>query len=486
MGQMTHSTPKEESDSLSKKSFMNTYIGKIKSNRKMLRWIIVVAIIFFTIVGSVIYIKISAYESTDDAYIEGKIIPISARVSGHVARVYITDNIKVKTGDLLLEIDDRDFTARLNAARAALHSAQADSRSREIDVKLITTSTSADVRESKADVEAAQAMVQNAQALSDAAKNQYREAQAQLTFAKASLNQAQAELIAEEAKYQQSSTDLKSYRKLAENHTISKQNWEQVQTAERVAAADRDAARSKVVTQQSMLQQAKAALEVAQNNVRQAETQVSARKSQMEQANARLASANSAPEHIAQSNSKAEASKADLEKAQAEVEQAVLNLSYTKIRAPISGYVTQKNVEAGAFVQVGQSLTAVVSPKIWITANFKETQLRHMCPGQPATITVDTYPNMTFHGHVQSIQHGTGSRFSLLPPQNATGNFVKVVQRVPVKIIFDQPQELANYLLVPGMSVVPAINIKAQTVPIAAKRQTDAPHINPQSRKEQH
>jgi membrane fusion protein, multidrug efflux system len=486
MGQMTHSTSKEESDFQSKKSFINKYLVSLKSNRRMLRWIIVVAIIFLTIIGSVVYIKISAYESTDDAYIEGKIIPISPRVSGHVARVYITDNMKVKAGDLLLEIDDRDFTARLNAARAALHAAQADSRSQEIDVKLITTSTSADVRENQANVEAARAMVQNAQALSDAAKNQYREAQAQLTFAKASLKQAQAELIAEEAKYQQSFTDLKSYRKLAANRTVSKQKLEQIQTAERVAAADRDAARSKVVTQQSMLQQAEAALEVAQNNVHQAKAQVSARKSQMEQANARLASANSAPEHIAQSNSKAEASKADLEKAQAELEQAVLNQSYTKIRAPVSGYVTKKNVEAGAFVQVGQSLMAIVSPKVWITANFKETQLRYMRPGQPAAIAVDTYPGMTFHGRVQSIQRGTGSRFSLLPPQNATGNFVKVVQRVPVKIIFDRPQELANYLLVPGMSVVPAINIKAQTVPIAAKRQTGAPQINPQSRKEQH
>lgn len=482
---MTHPTPEAESVSLSKKSFIHKYFGNLKSNPKMLRWIIAVVILLFIAIGNIIYIKISTYESTDDAFIEGEIIPISPIVSGHVARVYITDNIKVNVGDLLCTIDDRDFKARLNAARAALHAAQAASRSQEIDVKLITASTSANVRESKADVEAAQAMVQNAQALSDAAKNQYREAQAQLTFTQASLKQAQAELIAEEAKYQQSSTDLKSYRKLAQNHTISKQKWEQVQTAKRVAAADRDAARSKVVTERSMIKRAKAALEVAQNNVRQAEAQVSARKSQLEQSNARLSSANSAPEQVAQSNSKAKVSKAELEKARAEVEQAVLNLSYTKIKAPITGYVTKKNVETGAFVQIGQSLMAIVSPKMWITANFKETQLRHMRPGQPATIAVDTYPDMTFHGHVQSLQHGTGSRFSLLPPQNATGNFVKVVQRVPVKIVFDRPQELANYLLVPGMSVIPDINIKAQPVSTVGKRQTGDQHINLQSREEQ-
>jgi len=170
---------------------------------------------------------------------------------------------------------------------------------------------------------------------------------------------------------------------------------------------------------------------------------------------------------VAQSSSRAEGSKADAEKARAEVAQATLNLSYTKIIAPADGYVTKKNVEPGAFVQVGQSLMAIVRPNVWVTANFKETQLTHMHPGQPVTVSVDTYPDATFHGRVDSIQRGTGARFSLLPPENATGNFVKVVQRIPVKIVFDRPEELAKYRLVPGMSVVPEVNVKAEGSPPA-------------------
>jgi membrane fusion protein (multidrug efflux system) len=234
-----------------------------------------------------------------------------------------------------------------------------------------------------------------------------------------------------------------------------------------MAAADLNAARSKVATQQSLLKRAEAALKASEDNVHQAEAQTAARQAQLEQANARLTSAQSAPVQVAQSSSRAEGSKADAEKARAEVEQATLNLSYTRIYAPAAGHVTKKNVEPGIFVQVGQSLMAIVPPDVWITANFKETQLTHMRPGQPVTVSVDTYPGETFHGRVDSIQRGTGSRFSLLPPENATGNFVKVVQRIPVKIVFDRPEELAKYLLVPGMSVVPEVNVKAD-VPAAA------------------
>jgi membrane fusion protein (multidrug efflux system) len=183
-----------------------------------------------------------------------------------------------------------------------------------------------------------------------------------------------------------------------------------------------------------------------------------------------LTSAQSAPVQVAQSSSRAEASKADAERARAEVEQATLNLSYTKIHAPAAGYVTKKNVEPGVFVQVGQSLMAIVPPNVWVTANFKETQLTHMRPGQPAAVSVDTYPDETFHGRVDSIQRGTGSRFSLLPPENATGNFVKVVQRIPVKIVFERPEELAKYRLVPGMSVVPEVNVKSDVSATAADK----------------
>jgi membrane fusion protein, multidrug efflux system len=462
MTQTKSSLPEAERTHSLQPSALRNRLARFRPSRRTLRRAVVGAVVLLLTAGLAYYLHIISFESTDDAFIDGRIIPISPRVSGHVARVYVDDNQKVKAGDLLMEIDPRDYQARLDAAQAALHAAEASGRSREIDVNLTTISTTAGLEESEASVAAAQAMVQNARALADAARSQKSEAQAQVAYTKAALAQVQAELLSAEAKYQQSAADLKRYRELAESNTISHQQLEQAETAERMAAADRDATRSKVVTQRSMVQRAQAALRAADDNVRQAEAQVSARQGQLEQAKARLSSAHSAPQQVAQSNSKAEASKADIEKARAEVEQATLNLSYTKIVAPIDGYVTKKNVEPGAFIQVGQALMAVVSPEIWVTANYKETQLTQMRPGQPATIMVDTYPDMTFHGHVQSIQRGTGSRFSLLPPENATGNYVKVVQRIPVKIVFDRPAELAKFLLVPGMSVVPEINVEVR------------------------
>ena len=419
-------------------------------------------------VGISFYLYAVSHESTDDAFIDGHIIAISPRVSGHVARVHVTDNQQVAAGDLLVELDPRDFQARLDAARASLNAAEAARRSRDIDVNLTSITSAAGLDEAEQAVTAAGAMVQNARALAAAAKSQQGEARAQVAFAKAALDQAQAETRAVEAKYQQAASDLKRNQEMARSNTISPQQLDHAVTDERMAAADLNASRSKVATQRSLLKRAEAALKAAEDNVRQALAQAAARQAQLEQTNARLTSARSAPVQVAQSSSRAEGSKADVQKSRAEVEQATLNLSYTKIHAPAAGYATKKNVEPGVFVQAGQSLMAIVPPTVWVTANFKETQLTHMRPGQPATVSVDTYPDETFHAHVDSIQRGTGSRFSLLPPENATGNYVKVVQRIPVKIVFDRPEELARYRLVPGMSVVPDVDVMAAVPPAAA------------------
>ena len=231
--------------------------------------------------------------------------------------------------------------------------------------------------------------------------------------------------------------------------------------AEGVSAADLAAAEKKVETYRSMRRQAQAALKAAEDNRRRADAQVTASRAQLDQSGARLAAARSAPQLVAQSRSRADVSQADVERARAEAAQARLNLSYTRIYAPADGFVTKKAVEPGASIQVGQSLLAIVPRKGWVTANFKETQLTRMRPGQPVEIKVDAYPDITFKGHVDSIQHGTGARFSLLPPENATGNYVKVVQRVPVKIVFDASADTAKVLLAPGMSVVPDVDIAA-------------------------
>jgi membrane fusion protein (multidrug efflux system) len=213
------------------------------------------------------------------------------------------------------------------------------------------------------------------------------------------------------------------------------------------------------------VEQAAAALQVAEDNLKRAGSQVAARTAQREEVRARLRGAQSAPQQVAYSRSQVDAARAEIAQARAQVEQAELNLSYTEIRAPGSGYVTRKSVEPGTSVQVGQALLALVPHEVWVVANFKETQLTRMRPGQPATVEVDAYPGVEFRAHVDSIQRGTGARFALLPPENATGNFVKVVQRVPVKLIFDDPQQVAAYTLSPGMSAVPAVDVTAPGAP---------------------
>jgi membrane fusion protein, multidrug efflux system len=401
-------------------------------DRRTIRWAAAGIVAICLVAGILYYRHAISRESTDDAFVDGSVTTVSSRVDGHVAKVCVDDNRKVAAGDLLVEIDARDYQAKLDAAKASLQATEATGRSRKIDIQLTTIDTAAALDEARAAV--------------TAARSQESEARAQLAFAKAGLDQAKAEAVAAEAQYRQDAQDLKRYEEMARSNTVSRQQLDHAKTTGQMAAARRDAAHSKVATQQSMVGQAKAL--------------VDARQAQLQQAKSRLASAQSAPVQVARSNSRAEASTSDIAKERAEVEQAALDLSYTKIYAPTTGYVTRKTVEPGVYVQEGQPLMAIVPAEVWVIANFKETQLTSMKPGQPATITVDTYPGATFHGHVDSIQRGTGSRFSLLPPENATGNFVKVVQRIPVKIVFDRPAELAKYLLVPGMSAIPEVDIK--------------------------
>lgn len=285
------------------------YLPKDPLQRKILKW----SLIGF---ASLYLIGILChgffYVSTDDAFVEGHVIPISPKVSSHVSKVWVNDNQRVKEGDTLVELDPNDFEVRHRIAKADLEAAKAEAT--------------------------------------------------------------------------QAARDLERYTHLSLNNEISKQQLDQ-----------------------------------AELRARTAEAKVSA--------------------------------------AAARLKQAELDLSYTKILAPISGHVTKKAVEEGAFVQIGQALLAIVPDEKWIIANFKETQLTHMKPGQKVKIKIDTYSGKTFKGHVDSIQKGTGSRFSLFPAENATGNYVKVVQRVPVKIVFDEPQDEKKPLAV-GMSAVPDVKVR--------------------------
>jgi membrane fusion protein (multidrug efflux system) len=432
----------------------------VKAGRRPWVWALAAAAAVAGIgAGVSYYIYSLSYESTDDAFIEGHIVAISPRVPGHVAKVYVTDNQWVRQGELIAELDPRDFEARLAAAEAGLSAARAGRKSRSIGADVTEITSAAGVDEASAGVEGAGASVEMARAAVATAKSQEAQAQAQWAAAQAGLKQAQADLVAMEARQLRAGALLKRIQALVPQRAASQDSLDEAVAGEQVAAADVSAVRQRIMAQEAAVRQAEAAVTAAQSGVRQAESGVAAQQGALGRAEARRAASRSAPQQVAESRSQTDVAEADAARAEAEAKQARLNLSYTKIYAPISGHVTRKSVEMGAYVQVGQPLLALVDPDLWVIANFKETQLAKMRPGQPVTVTVDARPGVNFAAHVDSLQRGSGARFSLLPPENATGNYVKVVQRVPVKIAFDDPKQVEKCALGPGMSVLPSVKV---------------------------
>lgn len=307
-------------------------------------------------------------ESTDDAFIEGHVIPLSAKVSAHVVAVHFDDNTEVRRGDRLLELDARDFEASLAAAQANLL----------------------------------------------AARGRLAQAEAQGSVARATAAQARADITNAEATAENARADLRRSEDLGRQRVIDRRELDNAVARDRGGAAGLESARQKAAAAQAQIGLAEAGRQAALAEVTQGE---------------------------------------------AGVRQAELTLSYCRIDAPETGRVTRKNVEPGGYVQPGQTLLALVEPDVWVVANFKETQLTRMRPDQPVEVRVDAFPERPLRGHVDSIQSGTGARFSLLPAENATGNYVKVVQRVPVKVLLDEPLDIKRRLA-PGMSVEPEVRVK--------------------------
>jgi membrane fusion protein, multidrug efflux system len=323
-------------------------------------------------------------------------------------------------------------------------------------------------------VAGAKAAVETARAAVATAKSQQAQAQAQVAAVQAGLKQAQADLLAAEARQKRASAYLKRIQALVPARAASLDSLDEAVAAEGVASADVAAVRQRIAAQEAAVRNAEASVAAAESGVRQAESGVAGQLAALGRAVAQRTATKSAPKQVAQSRSQTDAAEADAARAQAEVNQAKLNLSYAKLYAPISGHVTRKSLEQGAYVQTGQPLLALVDPDLWLIANFKETQLAKMQPGQPVTVTVDTHPGVRLAAHVDSIQRGSGARFSLLPPENATGNYVKVVQRVPVKIIFDDLKQIEQYDLGPGMSVVPTVKVNGPGRPSVAATKVPA------------
>src|ERR1044072_8470988 len=400
-----------------------------------------------------------SHETTDDAFIDAHVTPVSPKVSGYITKVNVQSNQQVKKGDLLVEIDPRDYQAKLDQAQAALAAGEARLKEAQTGVELTRATPGASVQQASGTVEQARAGVAAQRAQATAERTRVTQAAAAINSARANLQQAEAQVAAAQAELVRAQADVTRYQELYAKDEVSRQRLDQAIATARTAEAQTEAARQRAAAAESQVRESEAAQSTAAETARKAEVQISGAQAQVREAQGRLAAANTAPQQIASSQAQAQTASASLEQLRAAVAQAELELSYTKIYAPDDGRVTNKSVEEGALVQSGQQLMAIVPGDVWVTANFKENQIGAMRPGQPVDINVDAYPDKVFKGHVDSIQAGTGARFSLLPPENATGNYVKVVQRVPVKIVFDEPPD-PKHLLAPGMSVEPEVKVR--------------------------
>lgn len=357
------------------------------------------------------------YESTDNAQIDGYIYPISARINGQIASVHVQDGQAVTAGTLLVEIDERDYQSALAKAKADYENAEAAAAAAELDVPVSQIGSTSQIRTAQADVGTAEAGVV-------AAQRQVEQAQAQLAQARASAKATNA--------------DVERYKPLIDKREISQQQFDQ-------AVATADAANAAVTA-------AEAAVRASQEQVRQANERV-------HQAQAGLANARATTMTSKATSARAKAATAQVASAQAALQQATLNLAYAKVTAPADGIIGRRAVQVGQNVQPGQELLTVVpTTDLWVTANFKETQLARMKAQAPVDIAIDGC-DREVKGHVTTIGAATGARFSLFPPENATGNYVKVVQRIPVRIDFDQIDQ-SQCLLRLGMSVVPSVRVR--------------------------
>jgi membrane fusion protein, multidrug efflux system len=390
---------------------------QFRSSNPRFRMFFIIGIVVLLVVGFFLWRYFNSYESTDDAQIDGHLNPVSARVSGHVVKLLVDDNQFVQAGARLAQIDPRDYEVLVARAKGDYDNAVAAARAAGVNVPITSTSSNSQLASAAAETESAQAMLMASQQQADAAN-------AQLTQADANNVKAQ--------------NDLARYKQLVSKQEISQQQYDQAYAAAQAGAAGVEGARASLAAAQQQIKAAQSRLVQAQANVRVART---------------------GPQQVAATRSRAQSAEALVEQKKAELDAAQLNLQYTTIVAPVSGFVTNRTVEAGQNVQPGQELMRIINlDDIWVTANFKETQLRNMRINQTVTISVDTN-GKDYKGHVNSIAGASGSITSLLPPENATGNYVKVVQRIPVKITFDAG-ETKEHVLRPGMSVEPKVWIR--------------------------
>ncbi len=401
--------------SKSRRERFRVLISRRRSKRGR-RWLIIGGALIVVVAGMLLWRYFGSYESTDDAQVDVHLYPVSPRVSGYVIKVNVNDNQYVEKGTVLVEIDPRDYEVAVSKARADLANAEATARSLNIVVPITSVNTSSQLSSAASDVENAQAGI--------------TVAEKQLAAAHAQAEQAAANDV-------KAQDDLQRYKLLVDKREVSAQIYDQSLAAARASTATVAAAGANEAAAQQAVHQARSKLAQAEANHRYAQT---------------------GPQQVASSRARALSAAADVQQKRAALDQTELNLQYTRIVAPVSGEVN-KTVVVGVNVQPGQQLLTIVPlDEVWITANFKETQLKHMQPGQRVEVSVDS-SGRTYKGHVDSIGGATGPVFSVLPPENATGNYVKIVQRIPVKIVLE-PGENRDRQLRPGMSVEPKVHLR--------------------------
>lgn len=409
------------------------FSGILKTKTKLLGLIGLVAILGLAVVAFNTVNYFLSYEQTDDAYTTGHLHQISSRVNGTIEKVLVDDNEHVVAGQALVLLDPRDFEVRVKQAQASLLTAEHNAEAAQSAISLASISASGKTTEAQGQIDSAKALLSKSQETVRAAK--------------AAIKESEAQYLAKGAEVVRAEADYKRYVILAEQGAISLHDRDAAIRDYDVAKAARDAA--------------KEAVRQANSRLAEAEHAVSSARAQITQSGGLLQQAKASHVQTVVNESQFQVAQSAIAEANAQLADAQLQLSYTKIVSPTTGRVGRKTVEAGQRVQPGQQLMTVVSDDLWLIANFKETQLERLRPGEPVEIKVDSFPHKKFEGVVDSLSPGSGATFALLPPDNATGNFTKIVQRVPVKVRFKR-ESLQGFenLIVPGMSVVASVKVR--------------------------
>jgi membrane fusion protein (multidrug efflux system) len=399
--------------------------------KRTIRLVVLALLVVAAVVAIPVFAYYSVRESTDDAQVDGHVIPISSRIGGNILSVLVNDNQEVRAGQELVRLDPADYKVAFEQSQAQLLSAEAGISESEQNVPLTTINTTSSISTSISQEQQANAALAAAQQAVDAAR--------------AALNASNATLAQRQADFVKAQKDLARMKALVDKDEVSRQDYDSAVAAADGSAAQVEVARAGIVSAQHNLDQSIAQVDEAKARVSGAAIQ--RRQSEQLQSKQRAVSV-----------ARFQSAKADSAQRRANVEQAKLNLEYTVIKAPVDGVVSRKSAEPGMQIAAGQQLMALVPlDDVWVTAYFKETQLKKMRVGQKVEIEVDAYGgSRNYRGHVDSIAAASGAKFSLLPPENATGNYVKVVQRVPVKIVLE-PGENRDHRLLPGMSVTPTV-----------------------------